>query len=108
MQLAGVAIDRPVGPSDDLPQPFAALLDLPATAQAYLTALAQNLVSAAIRLGPIGQTSGQRVLARMLPLAAGLAAEAQSLGLDDVASATFRADLGSLRHETQYTRLFRS
>jgi urease accessory protein len=28
--------------------------------------------------------------------------------LDDLGSATFRADLASLRHETQYTRLFRS
>jgi urease accessory protein len=78
------------------------------TTQAYLTALAQNLVSAAIRLAPIGQTSGQRVLARMVPGLAGLADEVQSLGLDDVGSATFRADLGSFRHETQYTRLFRS
>ena len=83
-------------------------LGLGPTAQAYLTALAQNLVSAAIRLAPIGQTSGQRVLARMVPGLAGLAEEVQSLGLDDVGSATFRADLGSFRHETQYTRLFRS
>jgi urease accessory protein len=83
-------------------------LDLRATAQAYLTALAQNLVSAAIRLAPIGQTSGQRVLARLVPGLAGLADEALGLGLDDVGSATFRADLGSFRHETQYTRLFRS
>jgi urease accessory protein len=83
-------------------------LDLRATAQAYLTALAQNLVSAAIRLAPIGQTAGQRVLARLVPGLAGLADEALGLGLDDVGSATFRADLGSFRHETQYTRLFRS
>jgi urease accessory protein len=83
-------------------------LDLPQTAQAYLTALAQNLVSAAIRLAPIGQTSGQRILARMLPGLARLAEDALSLGLEDVGSSTFRADLGSFRHETQYTRLFRS
>jgi urease accessory protein len=83
-------------------------LDIAATAKAYLTALTQNLVSAAIRLAPIGQTSGQRVLARMMPDLANLAEEALGLGLHDVGSATFRADLGSFRHETQYTRLFRS
>jgi urease accessory protein len=83
-------------------------LDLTETGQAHLTALAQNLVSAAIRLAPIGQTSGQRILARMLPGLKRLAEEAVTLDLDDVGSATFRADLGSFRHETQYTRLFRS
>ena len=83
-------------------------LDVAVTAKAYLTSLTQNLVSAAIRLAPIGQTSGQRVLARMMPELAKLAEEAVGLGLDDVGSATFRADLGSFRHETQYTRLFRS
>ncbi|MGA0594197.1 urease accessory protein UreF [Enterovirga sp. CN4-39] len=83
-------------------------IDLAATAKAYLVALAQNLVSAAIRLAPIGQTSGQRVLARLVPALSALADETLTLGLDDVGSATFRADLGSFRHETQYTRLFRS
>jgi urease accessory protein len=78
------------------------------TAQAYLTALAQNLVSAAIRLAPIGQTAGQRILARLLPALARLGDEAATLDLDDLGSSTFRADLGSFRHETQYTRLFRS
>jgi urease accessory protein len=37
-----------------------------------------------------------------------MAAITERLTLDDLGSATFRADLGSLRHETQYTRLFRS
>lgn len=83
-------------------------LPLLPTAQAYMTALAQNLVSAAIRLAPIGQTAGQRVLARSLPSLARLAEEALDFGLDDLGSVTFRADLGSFRHETQYTRLFRS
>lgn len=75
---------------------------------AYLTALAQTLVSAAIRLAPIGQSAGQRVLARSVPGLVRLAAASLALDLDDLGSATFRADLGSLRHETQYTRLFRS
>jgi urease accessory protein len=75
---------------------------------AYLQAVAANLVSAGVRLVPLGQTDGQRVLAALEPVVAATAARARATPLDDVGSATFRADLASLRHETQYTRLFRS
>lgn len=74
----------------------------------YLAALAQNLVSAGIRLAPIGQSAGQRVIATLLPALRRVAAEAEAASLDDLGSPCFRADLGSFRHETQYTRLFRS
>lgn len=74
----------------------------------YLAALAQNLVSAGIRLAPIGQSAGQRVVAALLPALRRVAAEAEAASLDDLGSPCFRADLGSFRHETQYTRLFRS
>lgn len=79
-----------------------------AVVEGYLTALAGNLVSAAIRLAPIGQTAGQRVLARLAARIGLLAEGVLACGPEDVGGATFRADLGSLRHETQYTRLFRS
>lgn len=79
-----------------------------ATIRAFLAAFAQNLVSATLRLAPIGQNAGLRILSGLAPALAGLAAEVLHLGLDDIASSTFRADLGSFRHETQYTRLFRS
>jgi urease accessory protein len=75
---------------------------------AYLHALAANLISAGVRLIPLGQTDGQRVLAALEPVIAAAAARALTIPLDDVGSAAFRADLASLRHETQYTRLFRS
>lgn len=78
------------------------------TLGAFVLAFAQNLVSAAIRLAPIGQTAGTRIVAALAPLAEQLALECAGLGLDDVGGCTFRADLGSFRHETQYTRLFRS
>ena len=81
---------------------------LPATLEAFLLAFMQNLVSAALRLAPIGQTAGMRVLARLAPAIAAIAQEVPDLTLDDIGSATFRADLGSFLHETQYTRLFRS
>jgi urease accessory protein len=79
-----------------------------AALEAYLFAMMQNLVSAGIRLAPIGQTGGTRVLAALVPATRDIAARAEYLTLDDIGTATFRADLGSLRHETQYTRLFRS
>ena len=77
-------------------------------AAAFLLALAQALVSAGVRLAPIGQTAGARIVARMAPRALDLALAAETFTFDDLASATFRLDLNSARHETQYTRLFRS
>jgi urease accessory protein len=75
---------------------------------AYLHAVAANLTSAGVRLIPLGQTDGQRIMAALEDVVAGTAARALASGLDDIGSATFRAELASLRHETQYTRLFRS
>jgi len=83
-------------------------LPLGATLEAFLLATVQNLVSAAVRLAPIGQTAGTRVVAGRAASIGALAADIPALTLDDIGSATFRADLGSFRHETQYTRLFRS
>jgi urease accessory protein len=83
-------------------------LPLAATVEAYLLAFVQNLVSAAVRLAPIGQTGGTRVVARLARAVATLARTVPDLTLDDIGSATLRADLGSFLHETQYTRLFRS
>jgi urease accessory protein len=76
--------------------------------QAYLHALTANLVSAGVRLVPLGQTDGQRVLAALEPVVAATAARSLATSLDDVGGAAFRADLASMRHETQHTRLFRS
>jgi urease accessory protein len=76
--------------------------------QAYLHAFAANLVSAGVRLVPLGQTDGQRVLAALEPRVATTAERARATALDDVGGAAFRADLAAIRHETQHTRLFRS
>lgn len=75
---------------------------------AYLQALAANWVSAGVRLIPLGQTQGLRVVAALEPAVAATAQRALNASLDDIGSAAFRADLASARHETQYTRLFRS
>lgn len=78
------------------------------TLHAFLHALVSNWISAASRLIPLGQTDSQRVLVRLEAAVAATAYRALNATLDDLGSATFRADLASLRHETQYTRLFRS
>jgi urease accessory protein len=75
---------------------------------AYLQALVSNWTSAGIRLVPLGQTDGQRILAALEGAVAATAERALGASLDDLGSATFRADVASARHETQYTRLFRS
>ncbi|HEX5957856.1 MAG TPA: urease accessory UreF family protein [Hyphomicrobiaceae bacterium] len=83
-------------------------LPLAATAQAFVQAFAANLVSAGVRLVPLGQTDGLRVLARLEPLIPPLVADALACTLDNVGGAAIMADIASMRHETQYTRLFRS
>jgi urease accessory protein len=75
---------------------------------AYLQASAANLVSAGVRLIPLGQTAGQGVLAHLEEVIVATAERALSAPLADIGSAAFRADLATMRHETQYTRLFRS
>jgi urease accessory protein len=74
----------------------------------YLQAFAANLVSAAVRLVPLGQTDGQRAVAALEPVVAEVASSAPGCPLDGLGTATLVVDLGSTRHETQHTRLFRS
>jgi urease accessory protein len=83
-------------------------IPLAPAAHAFLVALITNWISAGVRLIPLGHTDGQRLLSALEPAVAQAAQRALGSGLDDIGSATFRADLASARHETQYTRLFRS
>lgn len=75
----------------------------------YLHAFTANLISAAVRTVPLGQTDGQLALTALeayVNRAARAAAAVSSL--DEVGTATPLLDWCSLSHETQYTRLFRS
>ncbi len=81
---------------------------LPPTLHAFFHAVVSNWISSGARLIPLGQTDSQRVLALLEPDVAETGHRALAATLDDLGSATFRADLAGLRHETQYTRLFRS
>jgi urease accessory protein len=66
------------------------------------------LVSAAVRLVPLGQTDGLRALAGFEPALIAAVEKAQEQTLDDVGGACFASDLAAMHHETQETRLFRT
>ncbi len=75
---------------------------------AYIHAVAANLVSAGARLIPLGQTQAQIAIARLSPIISSIVERALTTSLDDLGTAAPAIELCSLRHETQYTRLFRS
>lgn len=102
-------------PEGDVPYPVAVAtacagheVDRGAALGAYLHAAAANLVAAAIRLVPLGQTDGQRILAALEPVLTDAAAGAAVTSLDDLGTACLMAEIQSMRHETQPVRLFRT
>ncbi len=75
----------------------------------WLSAFAANIVSAGVRLVPLGQTDGQVATAALLPaIEAATDAALAVTQADDLGGCAVAIDLLSMRHETQYTRLFRS
>jgi urease accessory protein len=77
-------------------------------ALAFLHAANANLVSAAVRLIPLGQAAGLRVQAALEPTIFEVAQASAAAGAKDLGGACWLADIAIMRHETQYTRLFRS
>ena len=109
------AIERLAATTTEIAYPIAVgaacaahALPLIPVAQAFMQAFAANLVSAGVRLIPLGQTDGLRVIARLEPLIPRLIAAALAASIEDIGGAAIMADIASMRHETQYTRLFRS
>ncbi len=78
------------------------------TMLAFAHAFAANLVSAAVRLVPLGQTDGQRMTAALEEDVTAAVSDACALTRYTVSNATIYSDICSMNHETQYTRLFRS
>lgn len=74
----------------------------------FLAAMLANFVSAGIRLVPLGQSAGLRVLRALEPALSQVTEDTAAATLDDLGSACFRADIAALCHETQYSRMFRS
>lgn len=83
-------------------------LPLPLTLRLYLQAFAANLVSACVRLVPLGQTEGQGITLALSPLITDLAAQAEPGDTDRIGTSCFALDIASMRHETLPTRLFQS
>jgi urease accessory protein len=74
----------------------------------YLHAFASNLVQAAVRFVPLGQTEGQQALAALHPLILRVAAQAAQAELDDIGGTALRSDIAAMRHETMDVRIFRT
>ncbi len=85
-----------------------AAVPLLAAVTAWLAAFAANLVSAGVRIIPLGQTDGQLATAALQPIVEAAAQAALAANLETLGTAAPMLDLLSMRHETQYTRLFRS
>lgn len=83
-------------------------LPLDLTGQMYLHSMLSNLAAAAMRLVPLGQTDGQRVIQRLTSKAATIASAAVKGSLDDLSATNFLADIAAMKHETQYSRIFRT
>lgn len=101
--------------SDELSLPVAVALAAAAhgialerALEGYLHAFTANLISAAVRTVPLGQSDGQVALAALEPAVRRAAEAALVTSLEEVGTSTPLLDWCSLRHETQYTRLFRS
>ena len=75
---------------------------------AFLYSYVANLVTAAIRLIPLGQTDGQLAIVALEQAVLSTGLYARNASLEEIGSAGFMVELSSIRHETQYTRLFRS
>ncbi|WP_373286753.1 urease accessory protein UreF [Actibacterium pelagium] len=88
----------------------ARLADLPVqlTMQMYLQAFLANLAAVAMRLVPLGQTDGQRLIRDLTPMCSEIAKKAMGATLDDLSSTAFLADIASMKHELQYSRIFRT
>jgi len=74
----------------------------------YLWAWGENQVSAAMKLVPLGQSSGQRILVKLIALLPEIADNALGMQEDNLSNFSPALAIASSRHESQYTRLFRS
>jgi urease accessory protein len=83
-------------------------IDKYASLLAYLQAFSNNLIAVAVRLVPLGQTKGLEVMRNLMPVISRTAERALAASLDDLGSSTLLSDIASMKHETQYSRVFRS
>ena len=118
--LARVLVELGIGEAADWPPrdaTFATLFSLAAvrwrlavaaTLSGYAWAWSENQVLAAVKLVPLGQSAGQRLLHRLTDLLPPVIARALELPDHAVGNSTFSQVLAAALHELQYSRLFRS
>jgi len=82
--------------------------DVESTLLAYLYTVLTGLVAAALRLVPLGQSDGQRLLHELAPLGLDLIAQYGALQPEEAWGATPGLDIRSMQHERLYSRLYRS
>lgn len=112
-RMLGGRLGAALGPSAAYPVAVAtatafATISLRTALPGFLNAATTSLVSAAMRLIPLGQEDGLATLARLHPGVLAAAARAAAASLDDLGSAAILSDIQSMRHETLYSRLFRT
>lgn len=83
-------------------------IDIDQSGLGYVHSWVNNLISAGVRLIPLGQTEGQRILLHLTPIILEQWQRISSLEDDDLYSCSWGLALASMAHESQYTRLFRS
>jgi len=83
-------------------------IDAREAATGYAFAWLENLVTAAIKLVPLGQSAGQRMLARLAPRMVEAIDLAMTIEPEGISNFAPLHAIASCKHETQYTRLFRS
>ena len=74
----------------------------------YLHSFVSNLASVGMRLIPLGQSDGHRIIARFHPLCAAIAAQNADGDMERLATSSFLSDIAAMRHETQYARVYRT
>ena len=75
---------------------------------AFLQGFSNALISVAVRLVPLGQKAGLELMRDLMPMIADVARGALLARLDDLGSCTLMSDIASIKHETQYSRVFRT
>jgi urease accessory protein len=103
-----IGIDEPSFPAAFAFAVTAWKIDPAAALQAYLWAWLENQAMAALKSVPLGQTEAQRMLLRLGDRLAEIARDVAALEDDELANFTPGLAILSSRHETQYSRLFRS
>jgi urease accessory protein len=83
-------------------------LDPTLTTAMYLQAFVANLTAAAIRLVPLGQVDGQKVQTALKPDCVTIAADCTGATADNLNNCAWGSDIAAMRHETQYSRVFRT